>query len=483
MASLRNSALVAGIAQYAMFVLVFLKIAVVSRFLTPAELGAFTLASSVVSLAQFLRVFGTWDYIVAQEKLTEDQLRQCFTLIAVTGMVVFCAYMLAAEPLAAFFRAPEISGILWIMAPSFLILPIGTVTLAVMTRNMEFALLSRIRIGATLADTVVTIALILLNVGVLSLAIGYTAGNVVSVLMVVALRRGGLVYRPLLRGISNVVRFGSISALGTFLNAVGFSVPAILLGYGMTPAIVGVFGRGQALITFFRQGIEVASRPVTMAWFAKRARDGHVDTGAAYLRVTTLLAGFTWPGYIGLYFGAPTLVPLLLGNQWQDSVVITQILALGGMMSFYAVTGISIFEGHGHVSKRLTINLIIQGQRFLLLALALPHGLIMFTVALSLSHFVSFVLMSLFLRAETGLRFVDVLRSLVRSILVAFLMVALNLVLFSSVFASEQLTLAELGAYVLMMLAAWVGSIAIVRHPLWFELLHVSRRVFSRIRS
>lgn len=480
MSKLRSSMLIAGSSQYVIYFLSFIKIAVVSRLLGPAEIGAFTMAASLIFLAQFLRVFGTWDYIVSQKEMTEDKLRQCYTIICVMAVVITALYMAMAQPLARFFEAPELAQLIWVMTPSFLILPIGTVALALMNRNMDFKTLSKIRIVATIVDTAVVIAMAAVGFGVVALAWGYTLSNIASTLLVMLYAQTKLVYRPQFAGLGPVLRFGALSSFGTFLSNVGTSGPPLVLGYGTTPAVVGVFGRGQTLITFFRQGVEFATRPVTMAWFANKSSEDPKLVGESYLKVTTLLAGFAWPVYVFLFFAAPTLIPFLLGDQWAESIPVTQILCLGGIFSFYAVTGISVLEGQGLVAKKLKFNLLAQGGRFALLAGALSYGMLAFTAALAFSHLVSFVLITLFLRAQTQLSLFDVIASMGRSLLVAGVLTLVTWGLVTWVLPSGQLNVVQFAVLLVVMTVTSVGMLIVTRHPLWDELLMLASKIRKR---
>ncbi len=473
MTTLRRAAVISSLSQWLMYIIGFAKIVVVSRLLDADELGTFTIAASLVVLAQFLRIFGTWDYLIAEKELSEDKLRGCFTILAVAAVVITVVFVALGSTLTWVFDAPDLAPLIWIMVPTFLLLPIGGVTLGLMQRDMDYGTLSKIRLASTVADTVVSVGLVWLGFGVLSLGWGYASTNIVATLLIVLWAPRHLVMRPIFTGLREILSFGWLAALGTFLNQVATSGPPLVLGLGTNTAVVGVFGRGQTPITFFRQGIDFAARPVTQAHFARQARED-VAPAATYLKISEIMAGVAWPIYIGLFFGAPTLVPFLLGSQWDVAVPVTQILCLGGLISFYSTLGVSVLEGRGLVKKRLRFNLITQGIRFTILALTLVWGgMIAFCWGLVAGHIISFVLITLFVRQETGLSFRDLAKAQGRTGLMAGGLVLLSLVLFVGVFGSGPLGiklttwpfLAYCGIFAAVTIAALWGT----RHPLWLE--------------
>lgn len=469
MATLRRAALISSLSQWLMYIISFAKIIVVSRLLDADELGTFTLAASLVILAQFLRIFGTWDYMIAEKELTEEKLRGCFTILLGAALAITVIFIASAEFLTWLFEAPELKALIYIMVPTFLLLPIGGVTLGMMQRELEYETLSKIRLASTMADTGLSIGLVLLGFGVLSLGWGYAATNIVATLLIVLWAPRHLVYRPIFRGLGHILGFGWLAALGTFLNQVASSGPPLVLGLGTNTAVVGIFGRGQTPITFFRQGIDFATRPVTQAHFAQQARD-NIHPAATHLKISQIMAGVAWPVYIGLFFGAPTLVPFLLGAQWDIAVPVTQILCLGGLLSFYSHLGVSVLEGRGLVKKRLLFNLAAQGIRFALLAASVIWGdMTTFCWALVVSHVISFVLITAFIRQETDLTLSDVVLGQKRSALVGGALIALCLVLFGLVYDTPKLSTLPFLGFCCRFIGVWGLALWATRHPLWLE--------------
>ena len=483
MATLRRAALISSLSQWLMYVISFAKIIVVSRMLDADELGTFTLAASLVILAQFLRIFGTWDYMIAEKELTEEKLRGCFTILVLAALGITVVFIASAGFLTWLFEAPELAMLIYIMVPTFLLLPIGGITLGMMQRDLEYETLSKIRLASTVADTGVSIGLVLLGFGVVSLGWGYAATNIVATVLIILWAPRHLIYRPIFRGLRHILGFGWLAALGTCLNQVSSSGPPLILGLGTNTAIVGIFGRGQTPITFFRQGIDFATRPVTQAHFARQARDD-IHPAATHLKISEIMAGVAWPVYIGLFFAAPTLVPFLLGAQWSVAVPVTQILCLGGFLSFYAHLGVSVLEGRGLVKRRLQFNLIAQGLRFALLVASVIWGnMITFCWALVISHVISFVLITAFIRPETDLTLSQVILGQKRSALVGGALILMCLVLFGLIYDTPELSVLPFLGFSVLFTVVWAAMLWGTGHPLWREGMAILARRHSPTQS
>ncbi len=469
MNSFRVSAIVASGAQYLMFVLSFVKIAVISRLLTPTDIGVYTIAGALIFMAQVFRVYGTWDFIVSRKEIDRHQLGLCSTVLFVMAIVVTTAFLIAAPYAADFFAMPDLTGMIQLMALSFLILPIGAINQALMNRDLRFVPLSIIRIAATLADTGLVIILIYLDFGLISLAWGYVAANVVSTVMVIFYDPKNIIFRPRLRGMTELLRFGTLSASGTLLNNIGYYAPTMLLGRAYDAATVGFYGRGQTLITFFRQGLEVATGPVTTSWFAKKAKGSLEDSRNAYVRFVIVVAAVSWPLYIFVMMNAATLIPLLLGPNWTVSVPITQVLAIGGILTPYTVAGMNLLTGRGKVGLRLWFSLINQVVRIAILLVALSYGFSAFVWGIVIAHGASLVLMALLLRREIGLSLRGLLRSMRHSAILAGVVAALNYVMLGQDFATVPVSIGYFTVVMIVTALAWVGCIVGLKHVLWEE--------------
>lgn len=471
----RDASVATMIAQYAMYAIGFIKIAIVSRLLEPHEIGVYTLAAALIFLAQTFRYIGTIEYLVTSDEASLSDRRCCFTIILIAAVLVTGAFLLSAEPLAVYFAMPELSGMLRVMVISFLILPIGGVVIPMMTRNMEFFTLSVIRTLATVADTVVVILLIYFEVGLISLAWGYVAANVLSTAAVILIAPRDLFYKPNLSGAARIFKFGVISASGTLINNLNFYLPTLVLGRAFDAGTVAYFGRGQAAITFFRQGIEVAVGQVTMSWFAKQSGDAK-RSKAAFLRLMTASTGIGWPIYIFIVIHSSALIPLLFGPQWEQSIWIMQILALGAMFTPLSYAGLNVLTGRKKVGLRLRASLLTLVLRLAFLLAALPFGLSAAIVAVALGNVASAGIILPFLKSELGATLGDILRETAKSALLAGMVAGINLALLWGLTAGGIHSFAVLGVCALASTVIWFGGVRLLRHVLWDELLVLFRR-------
>ena len=448
------------------------------RLLEPDEIGAFALAAAIMVLLRSVRVFGTWEYLIAVKDPTRDRLQTCFTINALVGAVCFALIAWFAPEIAGYFRAPDLSGLLPIMAVVLLIMPAGFIGQVLMTRSMRMIELAYVRVTSGFFDAAVSIVLAMSGFGIASLVWGFLIGNVVATVMVIFFEPRFDALRLKATHLMEILRFGVPSMLASLLQQVGEFGPPMVLGRGTDPATVGFFARGQTLNRFFKQGVETAMSPVTTPWFAATSRENPSKLADGYLRILELVSAVTWPFYAFVFVHASSIVPLLLGPGWSASVPVAQALAVGGALSPYAVYGASLLAGHHRINQKLLFTGLVQVVRFTALILVLPLGLTAFAWTLTATHGFAFVAIAIFLRFNADLSILWLFRSLVPPAILGALILVANMAI-GGFFQSELASLA-IGAFA--SLAIWWVTLVLLDHPMRREAVSLFMQLKGRNR-
>jgi O-antigen/teichoic acid export membrane protein len=147
----RNRAFLAvAVENYAIVVVTFVGTAIVSRMLSPREIGLFQLAMLFSTLVSTLRDFGLTEFVVQEKHLTEQRLRTAIGMNFVISYLFGGGLFLLSWPIATWFREDDVGKMIRIMCISFLFIPIGSVTIAYLKRNLEFVKIMKISIAAVI---------------------------------------------------------------------------------------------------------------------------------------------------------------------------------------------------------------------------------------------------------------------------------------------------------------------------------------------
>ncbi|MBL9124619.1 MAG: oligosaccharide flippase family protein, partial [Planctomycetaceae bacterium] len=303
-------------------------LALLYRFVSPAEFGLFGLA---VPILMFLRLFASAGLHVAtvgQADLTREQLGAIFWLNLAAGLATTVVTVLAAPLIARAYDVVELQRLLWVLAATSLAGALAVQQQAVLERRLQFRQLSYYRIVAMLMGGTVALLLAWRGDGVAAL-VGQMYAELLVLILLCARAGGWPQGRPSFVGASRFVRFGGLFALSSLVLYLVQYGDKLLLGW-----LVG--DRFPALVGFYTQAFNWTMKPVfllttplsgvALAGLARAGPDVAARTSLvfAFNRLAALLL---LPVGVGLMIVAPEAIAVVGGEAWLPAGEILRILA------------------------------------------------------------------------------------------------------------------------------------------------------------
>jgi O-antigen/teichoic acid export membrane protein len=146
-------------------------------------MGIWTLGFALIGLFQIMRDFGTATFIQTNKELTNEQIKVCNGLQLIVGLLFFFIFTISAEPIAAFYKEPRVSQVVYVLAFGFLIMPLSSTSFNLLIRDGRFALKSGIDFVAQMMMYAGTVALAFLGGSHLSAPISVVIAQVLVVLL------------------------------------------------------------------------------------------------------------------------------------------------------------------------------------------------------------------------------------------------------------------------------------------------------------
>jgi O-antigen/teichoic acid export membrane protein len=408
LSKVRNSIAYSAASAYFALPLQLISTAVISRLLTPAEIGVFSIAAVFSSLASMFRDFGVAEYLIQEKELTESKIRACIALnLAVSWSMALLIF--AGAPLAAiFYRDDGVATVMRIQALSFLIIPLGAVTMAQFRRDLDFKPLFISNVIAGLVSFFLSLGLAYSGFGAASLAWASLAGVVASVGMTIFLAPARYPAWPAWQGMAEVFRFGKSASTVYVLGQVGKSAPDMIIGYCQNLASVAIFSRANGLVELLNRAVLSAIVPVCLPYFAKGER-GEGDLKAGYLKAASYITAIGWPFLVLMAIQAFAMVRALYGPQWLEAVPVSRIICAVGAVELLHFLAKEVLMAAGQVRASVRLQLGLHGYRLVGCVAGLPWGLSGVGWGLLLASVAGAVLSQMHLRRSLGLQWVDVI--------------------------------------------------------------------------
>lgn len=391
MASIRKGLLLTVASNGTGVVMQMVVIMILSRLLTPTEVGVYSVAAVLSGIAGTLRDFGLSEYLIQEKELTDEKIRAAITANILVAWSISVVLFFAAGPVASFYGVPGVGDVLRVLALGFLLTPFGAVAFACLRREMKFSATYWATLISGLGGGAVAIVLAYRGFGYMSLAWSSLANTVLMVAVSIAFRPAHLPIRPGLKGLGKVMHFGAHMSSIYILAYVGRGAPDLIIGRLVDMYSVGLFSRASGAMEMINRFLLRGIHPVMLPYYsAQHRRGGGLKEG--YLKGVALLTGVTWPAIAILGLMAYSAIRLLYGEQWLPAVPLMQILCAAFAIEVVFLTVSETLIAAGAVTATSRLQFLSQAIRIAAIIAGASFGLLAAAISVFASALISAVL-------------------------------------------------------------------------------------------
>lgn len=337
-----------------------------SRMLSPAELGTAQLVALVLAFIAVVGEFGFHSALVQQRDLKSADVNLPFVVSVGIALLGSVALLLAAEPIARALDAPRAAPLLRLAA---LIPPFTAssgIVVALFRRELDFASIARAGMAAGMIGGLTAVALAWSGWGPLALV----AQALISALVTAVIVWSRSPWRPGLEFSGEkfpaLLRFSSFAFASSLVDFVSLRTLDVLIVSRFGVAMLGVYTVGAKLYLTLLEMLGSALIEVSASMMA-RLRDQSERVRSAYLRLVFVGACTTSALLAGVSALAPELCELLFGAQWVGAAEVTRLLCLLGAVQVVQFYNGATLMAHGRSREVFLINLAKFGSAALAL--------------------------------------------------------------------------------------------------------------------
>ncbi len=481
MNAVRQSLWISLADSYLGLVLRLVGTAIISRLLTPKEIGVLAVAAVFSGLASMFRDFGVAEYMIQEKDLTRQKIASTLALNIVVSWSMALA-MFAGAPLASsFYNELGIGRVMHVQAVCFLLVPFGAVTMAYFRRELNFRPLLICNIWGNVTGFVVSVVLAYLGFSYMSLAWAALASMVVTVLGSMWYRPKDFPRWPSFKGVAEVFHFSKFASSMYMFGQFGRGAPDMVIGRAEGMVEVAMFSRANGLIEMFQR---LALRPVLfvcMPYFAKSDRE-QGEIAEAYAKSVSYLTAVGWPFLAFMALAAYSAIRIVYGPQWDAAVPIAQILAAAFALELVHAMSREAMLARGEAKAANNLQIWIVVLQLLGLVPVLKWGITGAAWGTLVASGLGLVVSQFYLKRCIGLR--------TRQLLMACWP---SLVLTAGACAPAGVWAAWVGVnqtnYVVYGLAAgamtvlcWLLTLKLMGHPLMVEVSNTAGRLLGKFR-
>ncbi len=354
-----------------------------ARLVSPADFGNASVALIFLPLSVILTYEGFGSALVQRKLVHEGHFEAATLTSLVAGVLLSGATYLLAPLVAAPIFSDEIAHLIQLVSPVFALAGLGTVSRAVLSRRLDFRLISMIETGSLAAGAFVSVGLAALGLGADAIVLGGVSAIGLASLALLAVTPRN---RPRWRGreLSEIARFGGpASAAGVVYVGIS-NVDYAVLAVRLNPAQVGIYWRAFQIGVLYQDKLSGIMMRLAFPIYSRTS-----DLTAMkrlHERATRIHGAVVAPLLAILIVTAPELVPLVFGDAWRAAVEPAQILAVAGMIAAILTGYPQVMLAAGRPRPLMVFNccvLVVYGVAIYLTA---GQGLVAVAIAVVAIH-------------------------------------------------------------------------------------------------
>ena len=479
MTGVRKSFLLSLADSYLALVLQLAATVIISRLLTPVEVGVFAISAVFMALASMVRDFGVTEYLIQERELTPQRIRATLTVNIIVSWAMAITLACTAPLVAAFYREEGVRNVMWVQALSLMMVPFGAVTMAWFRRELQYAPIVICNAVAGVVAFVVSVALALSGYGYMSLAWSSFAGVATTVLATMWFRPKGFPRWPGRAELARVFHFGKFASMIYIAGQFGKGAPELIIGRVRDAAAVGMFSRANGIVEMFNRLLLRPVMSVCLPYFARSERESG-SLVSAYVTSATLLTSAGWPFLACLAVMAYTAIRIIYGTQWLEAVPLAQTLCLAAGIELVHTLSREALLARGDVRRANALQIQIVIAQVCGLAAGVPFGLHGACWGLVVAAAAGLVLSQWHLHQAIGLGLDDICGACRGSILLT-LMTAVPVAVVAWWIPPSEANFVAWGLSGATAAAAlWLTGLRMLRHPLWGEIESLLSRLRRR---
>lgn len=452
---------------------------ILSRLLTPREVGIVAVASVFSSFASMFRDFGVAEYMIQEKDLTRQRMASALALNIIVSWSMAALMFGGAPWVGRVYGESGIAEVMQVFAMGFLIVPFGAVTIAYFRRQLDYRPMLVCNLASNVTTFAVSVSLVLLGHSYMSLAWSMLAGIAVSVLASMWFRPADFPRWPSLAELGHVFGFSKFAGAVYIFGQVGKGAPEIIIGRAQGVADLAMYSRGNGLVEMFNRLLMRPVMSVCMPYFAHSERETG-SVAAAYLRSIGYVTAVGWPFLAFVALAATGAIRIVYGSQWDLAIPIAQILC--GALAFEIMHAMSrealLSRGLARQANSLQMGLLAMQIAGLLMVV--PFGLQGAAWGVMAASACGVLLSHHYLARGIGLRAVDMWRACRTSLQLSVGAVAPAAIWAFSTGVNTQHPIGfAFGGGVLTALS-WLLMARLMRHELMQELVSTVGRIGAR---
>lgn len=353
---------------------------ILARLLTPADFGLMAIAMLVLNFTTWFLDMGMGTALVQRKEVTEAHRSTAFWTNVLVSLLIFIILLCSAPLFAQFFQTEQLTLILVCLGFNIVILSPQATLENLLMRDIQFNAIASRRFWGTCVGGVVGILLAATGFGIWALVAEALIDSLIGTVLLLLHSQ----WRP--KWVFEWQAFRELwhysypliyARLFTFFNR---NLDTLLIGRFLGATALGYYNLGYQ---FVLMPLLYITRPLSAVLFASLSKlqgdEARLRNG--YLHAVSLISLVILPVMTIIVLVSPTLVPVMLGEQWKPATFLIPFFCCVGTIQAIQHLYPAVFQATGYTNLVARWTLITLVVNILTFSVGLIWGIQGVTIA------------------------------------------------------------------------------------------------------
>jgi teichuronic acid exporter len=337
---------------------------VLARILSPREFGLIGMLAIFIGISQSFIDSGFTSALIRKKDCSSEDYSTVFYFNIIVSIIFFVLLLLFSGAISSFFKEPQLKSLIQVLGTGLLFNSLASIQRTILTKELNFKLLMRISVIASIASGILAITMAYFGFGVWSL-VALTLGRFAFTSFLLWIWS---LWRPLWifskKSFYELFSYGSKILLSGLIDTIYRNVYYLVIGKFFSVIELGYYTRADQFQALPSQNLNGVISRVSYPVLSNIQNDKE-QLKAAYKKLIKSTMLITFVLMMGLAAVAKPMVLTLIGEKWLPSVVYLQMLCFVGMFYPLHALNLNMLQVQGRSDLFLRLEIIKK-------ALAIP---------------------------------------------------------------------------------------------------------------
>ena len=353
----------------------FLLMLFMARLLGPKEYGIIGLTTVFMAIASTFVNSGFSNALIRKKDCTNDDFSTVFIFNLFISVLCYLIIFIIAPYAAEFYKEPILSPVLRTIGLLLITQAFCAVQSTILTKNIDFKKRTKLTVSKNIISGLIGLLFAFLGFGVWALVIQALTGSILYSIMLWSTTEWYPNLHFSKKSFKELFGYGSKLLISSLINQTYMQIYPIVIGKFFSAATLGNYSRARHWGLLGSKNITNIIQGVTFPVLAK-IQDDDERLANIYRRMIRTSCFIIFPIMIGMSAVAKPLTTVILGEKWEFSAYLLQIICFSQMWWPVQKLNLNLLQVKGRSDLFLNLEIIKKIIGICILCISVPMGII-----------------------------------------------------------------------------------------------------------